>query len=899
MRCFLTAFTFLTVVTFLHADEKTKSPFSEARQRWLKGNYAEARELYEEKAKDEKLRAGAAVGIARTFISEGAYAKALETIDAALQHDGADAGLHAARAELLYQTGKWDDALKAVEAALKAKKDLFQARWVRAQIYRDRGDYDSKPDKPNADTEMRWFVRTYSQRSQNDDDIKDPDELLIVGQAGAENARRHSISKQFSFILNEVYKDVVKFEPDCWMAEYLAGAMLLEKFNRPEAVKAFEKALKMNPRAAEALVGKAQSSLLAFEIKEAEEFAEQALKINPNLTMALRLRADVHLMTGEFELALKALLKATSVNDHEEPTLARLAGCYFLLKDKAAFDRVVAEVAKFNPKPAIFCNDLGSCLEERKYYTEAEKYFKLAVEHNEKLASATSNLALLYLRLAKEDEARTLLEKSFKADPFNIRVANSRKVLDHLKGYETKESPHYILRFDPKNDRILAEFVLDYLEENHAHLVKDFNFEPTGKVLVEIFNSHEMFSGRTVALPDLHTIGACSGRVVTMCSPRGKGLNQMFNWGRVIRHELVHIFNLAQTDFQVPHWLTEGLAVRNEGSGKPPTWNVILRERFLKDDLLTLDTIQLGFVRPRSQSEWALAYYQSLLYVEYLIETHGIESVGKLLDAYREGLDNSAALMKACKVDKAAFEKGYRAKVEALVKSIPAAPRPAEKAMTLAELEAAHEKEPDNVEVAAQLADSYSRRKRPAEAKKLAEQVLEKEKGHGLASIVKARLLTAGGDEDEARKLIEAAVEINGKDVRLRAFLARLCLESKEFAAAAEQFEQCRKLAPLDGDWLDQLQSIYTKLEETDKLAGVLREINLGNPDDLKSRLQLAKLLIDAKKYAAAEEVARDAMHIDVLSEEARKMLVQALTEQKKTAEAEKIEKRFETEGSK
>jgi len=35
-------------------------------------------------------------------------------------------------------------------------------------------------------------------------------------------------------------------------------------------------------------------------------------------------------------------------------------------------------------------------------------------------------------------------------------------------------------------------------------------------------------------------------------------------------------------------------------------------------------------------------------------------------------------------------------------------------------------------------------------------------------------------------------------------------------------------------------------------------------------------------------------MHIDVLDEEARKLLIQALTEQKKTAEVEKIEKRFE-----
>ena len=39
----------------------------------------------------------------------------------------------------------------------------------------------------------------------------------------------------------------------------------------------------------------------------------------------------------------------------------------------------------------------------------------------------------------------------------------------------------------------------------------------------------------------------------------------------MIRHELVHIFNLEQTKFQVPHWFTEGLAVRYEGPNIPPT----------------------------------------------------------------------------------------------------------------------------------------------------------------------------------------------------------------------------------------------------------------------------------------------------------------------------------------
>jgi len=113
----------------------------------------------------------------------------------------------------------------------------FQARWVRARIERDRGDVTK------ADAEFRWFVRTYTDRSNKDDDIKDPEELLIIGLAGSENARWHNLSSQFKFILQTLYvdaeKEADKAKEPLWQAEYQAGALLLEKYNQPEALDSF------------------------------------------------------------------------------------------------------------------------------------------------------------------------------------------------------------------------------------------------------------------------------------------------------------------------------------------------------------------------------------------------------------------------------------------------------------------------------------------------------------------------------------------------------------------------------------------------------------------------------------------------------------------------------------
>jgi tetratricopeptide (TPR) repeat protein len=877
--------------------KKPEGPLAEARQRWLRGNYEEARAQYEKLLADDKHRAQAAVGIARTWLEEGEHSKALAAIEDALPKDAKNPDLLAARAETRFQTGQWDGASKDAEAALQAKPDHFLARFIRAQLLRDRGDMTK------ADAEMRWFVRTYTQRENADKPIQDPDQLLLVGQAGSENARWHSIPDQFRFLINELYPDVMKFDPDDWRAEWHIGMLLLEKYNRPEANQAFDNALKINPKAAVAFVGKGLVALQQFETKDADTQAEAALKINPRLTSALRLKADVLLLAGDVPGARKLLDRAREVNPREEPTLARIAACARVLRQHQAVQDVITEVEKFNPKPGVFYHELGTSLEDRKLYKDAEVYFKKSIEMREKnpaakaalgMPAAKAGLGMLYLRLGKEADAKVLLEQAFKGDTFNVRVSNSLKVLRHLEKYDTIQTKHYDLKFDPKTDKLLAEFMAEYLETVHAQLAKDFQYEPTDRVLVELFNNHEMFSGRTIGLPDLHTIGACTGKVVTITSPKGKGLAKPFNWGRVIRHELVHIFNLAQTEFLVPHWLTEGLAVRNEGGNRPPTWSAVLRERFDKDDLLNLDTIMLAFVRPRNQAEWGLAYCQSHLYVEYLLKTYGIESIGPMLNAFRDGLDTASALQKVCKVDKDAFEKGYKAYVAEVVKAIPSAgKKEPDKPMTLAELEAAHEKDPDDLDVAARLADQYSRRKRAADARKLAEKVLEKKPGHPMASIVKARLLALAGDDAESRAVMEAAQKANPDDYRLVLALGRMAMEAKDWSKAAELFEKGRKSAPLDADWLPMLIEIYTALEDNDKLADVLREQVGNDPDDLKNRQSLAKLLNETKKFAEAEEVARDAIRIDVTDAEAQKLLLAALEGQNKSEEADALRKRF------
>lgn len=898
MRTAVAAVLVLTVHTaaFLSlapaADPKPapKGPLSEARQRLLKGNYAEARAGFEKFLADPKLGPKAAAGVSRAWRAEGEYDKALAALDAAGKTFPGQPDVLAARGDLLFDLGRWDDALADAEAALKADDGHFLARWVRARVLRDKGD------TARADQEVRWFVRTYTARSNADNDVTDPDELLLVAQAGAENARWHNLATQFRFILNDVIADALKADPDFWPAEYFAGTMLLEKYNRPDALEAFDKALKLNPNAAEPYAGRAVAALQKFEVKDAEALADQALKLNPKLPAALRAKADVRLIGGELAEAEKLLLAARAVNPRDAATLGRLAACYVMSRKGPEFAAVVKDAEGYDAKPGQFYYELADALEDRRRYAQAEEYFKKAAELRPMFAGPRAALGMLYLRLGREADGRAILTKAFDADPFNVRVANSLKVMRHLDRYAVIQTPHYEVKYDPEHDKVLAEFAAEYLEEVHAELRRQFGYEPPGRTPFEVFSSHEMFSGRTTGLPDLHTIGACTGRVVAMASPRAKGVGKPFNWGRVIRHELTHVFNLAQTEYQCPHWLTEGLAVRNEKMERPTNWTQILRDKLDAGELFTLDTVMLGFVRPRGPDEWTLAYCQSQLYVDYMTKTYGDSTVAKLLDAYRDGRDTGSAVRAACGVDQAAFETGYKAYVEDVLRPYRATKKgkaAEEKPLTFAQLEAAHKKDPADADLAARLAEQYLRRGKTAQARKLADGVLAKQKGHPVAAVVKARLLSLAGDDDAARGILEEAIKATPDNPRLLLAVGRYYVEAKEYDKAAEAFEKGRKAAPLDGDWLEQLARIYGETKETEKQVSVLKELVARDPDELDGRLKLAKACLDEDKLADAEFFARDAVMIDVTNDQAQKLLLDVLKAAGKKVEAEKLEKRF------
>lgn len=848
-----------------------------ARHLLLTGKYAEAIESYQPLVERDPA---AAVGLSRCYSAHGQTSKAIETLQAAQKRDPHAAAVTAELAWLNFQQGDYQAADRDAHKAIRDQRDHLLGHWVAAEVLRAAGRLDE------ARAGYKWFVDYY-----NDHEVTQAEHLRWIGLASAQYARWKRLSDQFSFLVNELYPDALTADEDYWPAHYEAGLLYLEKYNQAEATREFKAALEINPSAAEVHAALARLALQNYELDAAHQAIKRARELNPHLVEALWCLADAHLANFETTEAIAALNEARKLNPVAEQTLGRLAGAYAVIDGwptKAPGSRfqklldsvLVAKDAKATERPGgEFLLALANTFELTRKYPPAAQYYRQAMERMPELIEPRGALGMICMRLGEEVQARKLLSEAFEIDPFNVRVSNSLKVLDVLDHYAVLETPHFVVRFDRGKDEILATYVARYLEDDvYPALTKQFDFRPKGKSLFEIFqrsgntSGHGWFSARMVGLPYVGTVGACAGKMVALASPND--LEQKYNWARVVKHEFVHVLNLQQTQFNIPHWYTEALAVESEGLPRSESWDRMLAERVPKGRMFDLETINLGFVRPKTGEDWQMAYCQAQLYAQYMRKTYGDDASSKMLAAYADNLDTRSALKRCFGVRQEDFETGYLAFVKSIVKKL-RAEAPHEEP-SLAELERKHKAAPDDADVSAELALARLERNDYRAAGLLAAAVLKQHPRQALAAYVMARLRMLIGEDAEAEQLLERVLDRKSPNTHVLQLLAGLRINRQQYEQAAELYSLGARLYPDDRQWTKGLARVYLKSGDTRRLVKPLATIAEGDGDDLLIRKKLAQLSAEARDYPAARRWATEALHVDVMDVEVHRLLAQA-----------------------
>jgi tetratricopeptide (TPR) repeat protein len=865
-----------------YSQENVPQTLSEARELFLTGKYSEAAEFARRHA--EKDPVAAAILWARSDEAVGKRADAVKHLVEVAGKHGKSAVLPAELARLAFERGEHEAAKMHVEAALALDKDQPLARWVQAELYRTSGRLKE------AEAAYQWFVDFYNER----DEIKDADTLRLIGLAAGQYARWNRLSDQYRFLVNELYPEILKHEKNFWPAHYEAGLLFLEKFNQAEAAAEFNKALAINPNAAEVHAAQGALALVNFELPQAKRSIARALEINPELVWAKQLQADVQLANLDAAAAIEALEEAVKLNPRDEGTLGRMAAAY-VARDGInqqsvgrSLQTLVDEVNGRNAHAGEFYNAVGDGLDKLRRYPAAGQFYERAIERMPQLVAPYGQLGLIQMRLGDEAAAAKTLAKAFEVDPFNVRVSNSIKVLEVLAGYATIDTEHFVIKFDRGQDEVLARCAARYLEDDvYPALCKRLGYEPRGKSLFEFFSrakntdGHGWFSARMVGLPYVGTVGACAGGVVAMQSPNDA--KQPFNWARVLRHEFVHVVNLQQTNYNIPHWFTEALAVQNEDLPRPEVWNDLLAAAIKNDKLFDLETINGGFTRPKSGAEWNLAYCQAELYAEYMLARFGDDALARLLAAYADNLPTRKAIERSFMVEPAEFDRGYWEYLRKVAATVVVADGEDE---SLDTLRAAHTEKPEDNDAAARLAAALLRADKPQDARKLVDQVLKREPKHQLATYVLVRLRMRAGESDTIVPVLENALDRDKPQTNLLALLAGLKLKAEAFDDAAALYELGRQKYPGDKQWTQALARVYLVSGQNGKLASVLSELAEADAESATVRKKLAQLAFAAKDWAQAERWAREAIYIDVKDAEMHRIQGEALAAQGKNSTA-------------
>ena len=526
------------------------------------------------------------------------------------------------RATTLADLGKLADAQAMLSEVVKRKPDSIAGHYQLGRISEALGDWDT------ARKAYQWFEddpqKFLEKETQNDLHIDRAEDLTYIGQADLDrwatlNNAYQSNENLNDIILNLFVRAYDVLDRGYWPAHIAAAEYYLSHDNDAEANNELMAALQLNPHSSQAAELVGTIALSQFDFDKTDAATAMLRNIDPDSFRAdlLEARNLLHQQRpADAEKPIEIALKKQPQNI-EALSLKASAAALRLHDDETA--AILKQIDAIDPHNASAYLELAEHLSGMRQYPRAEAMYKIAIDRAPWWTAARNGLGLLYTQSGDEDNARATLEAAHSLDPFNLRTTNYLRLLDDLGSFAHKESANFVVMYDPKLDPVIPEYFSDYLESVHNDVCGDFHHTPAVKTYIEVFPTHDAFSVRTTGSPWIGTVGASTGRVIALVSPRN-GVNTLgtFNWSRVLRHEYTHTVTLSMTDNRIPHWFTEGLAVWEEHSPIPWEWVPMLYHAVKENELFSMEKLTWAFVRPRKPMDRQLAYAESLWICNYL-----------------------------------------------------------------------------------------------------------------------------------------------------------------------------------------------------------------------------------------------------------------------------------------
>ena len=615
-------------------------------------------------------------------------------------------------------------------------------------------------------------------------------------------------------------------------AEYRVrwGRLFLERFQPDDAAKLFNEALLIEPRRADALLGLALVAADGFEAK-AVELAHRALAADPHLVEAQELLARLALEDSDPAKAAAEAHKALDMSANATEAKAILATIDWL-NDKTD--------TPWDPHDGAAYETAGRIFVLNRRYEEGIKLFRKAIALQPDLWSARSQLGVNLMRLGREEEARAELEMCYEGHYRDAATVNTLRLMDSYKNFVTYKTDRTTLRLHKKE----AELLHPYFEAEMLRALntydKKYGFKLDRPVQVEVYPDHEDFAVRTMGMPGLGALGVTFGYVVAMDSPSGRPPGS-FHWASTMWHELSHVYVLNMTNFRVPRWFTEGLAVHEE-TAVSPEWGDRLDPHAImaiKDKkLLPVAELDRGFVRPTYAAQVVVSYFEAGRICDYINREWGWSKLLAMIHDFAGGASTPEAIEKELGITPEEFDTRFLAALNAEtkktvdgfdewskeLKKVAAEYKAHDYDAMIRDASAIRDTYPDYIEagnVYQFLADGY----------------------------------VAKGDKKAAIAELERYAKVGGRSPDTLKQLATFLEEAGNRKEAAEVLDRLNYIQPIDEDLHRRLGDLWLGLGNTDGAIREYRAVLAKSPTDpAASHFSLAKAYRSANRTDAAKD---------------------------------------------
>lgn len=454
-------------------------------------------------------------------------------------------------------------------------------------------------------------------------------------------------------------------------------------------------------------------------------------------------------------------------------------------------------------------------------------------------------LGRVLLHQGEYDAAAALLREAGAPDGeggfLNVAVETARIT----RNFEQRESEHFVFRYPPGKDEILAAWALETLEAARERIGRIVGYLPENeKILVEVVEDADQLSRVSTlsleAIKTTGTIAVCKFNKLMITSP--KALLRGYDWRDTLAHEYVHLVVTRKTRNRAPIWLHEGIAkfLETAWRGEPglalelPS-EALLRDAVRANQLIAFEQMHPSIALLPTARDAALAFAEVFAAIEYL---HGLSptAIERILSHLGSGMSDRDAVAKVYGKPFAIFEQSWR--------------------------------------------EYLKRRKYPEATASVV--LLEKHFADEVAE-------DGAGTEEKKRfrNLTELSEfrEIADPEARRAAHLGELLRARGKFAAAAAKYQEAVERA---GAQFPNLANKYAlallELQETEKALSVLEATRAHFPNDVFTNLNLARAKMQQGRLREAEPFLLAAVSVNPFNPEVHGRLL-AVAKEKGDAE--------------